>query len=184
MQTNELKDFFDGLDFDLEDPAQGHEERFRQKLKQKRSESLRPRANHLWQPLLAVAASFLLGIMLLKGSSASAFLKEQDLAAISPEMEMTQEYYISEIAMNLENLQAYKNPKTEIIINDALDQLKALERDYLVLMEDLKKSGQDQRVVNAMIFNLQKRMDLLKTVGQQLQTFNHLNTFPNENFTI
>ena len=172
---NDLKDFFGGLDFDIAEPTPQHEDRFREKLKQ-RPQKTKARHNGLitmWLPVMAVAASFVLAVLLFQGIFASPFTQEQELANVSPEMKQTQDFYSSVIRTELAALQELKTPETAAVINDALTQMSILEKDYENLKKDLGKSGQDQRVIYAMITNFQKRIDLLKMVLEKVNNINN-----------
>jgi hypothetical protein len=181
MKTDNLKDLFDELDFDIAEPAVGHDLRFREKLKERKKE----KTNHsgvisLWLPIMSVAASLLVAFLLFQGIG-NPFSNTQELANVSPEMEQTQNFYASVIKTELENLEEQKTPETEAVINDALRQLEILEKDYQDLKKDLNRSGQDQRVIYAMITNFQKRIDLLKSVLEKVNTINTLKNTPHEN---
>ena len=89
-------------------------------------------------------------------------------------MKQTQEFYSSVIRQELAALQEQKSPETEAVINDALAQLDILEKDYENLKKDLDKSGQDKRVIYAMITNFQQRIDLLKTVLEKVNDIQNL----------
>ncbi len=182
MKTDNLKDLFDELDFDIAQPAENHEERFRQKLKrQPKKKAKRSNVISLWLPTMAIAASFLVSFLIFQGVFGNPFDQKQELANVSPEMEQTQNFYASVIKTELENLQEKKTPETEAVINDALRQLEILEKDYEKLTKDLGKSGQDKRVIYAMISNFQKRIDLLKTVLEKVETINTLKNTRHEN---
>jgi len=186
MKTDNLKDFFDELDFDIAEPAEDHEARFRQKLKKQRAPKKMKRSGviSLWGPVMAIAASFLMAFLIFQGLLNDPFNKQQELANVSPEMKQTQNFYASVIKSELENLQAQKTPETEAVINDALKQMDVLEKDYQKLKGDLRKSGQDKRVIYAMITNFQQRIDLLKTVLEKVETINTLKNTPHESTII
>lgn len=182
MKTDDLKDLFDQLDFDIAEPAPGHEERFRQKINQQPKKKVkRSGVIQLWGSVMAVAASFLLAFLIFQGVFSNPFSGKQELAHVSPEMKQTQDFYASVIQTELENLEAQKNPENEAVIEDALKQLQTLENDYENLKKDLRKSGQDKRVIYAMISNFQKRIDLLNTVLEKVETINTLKNNPHEN---
>lgn len=185
MKTDNLKDLFDELDFDIAEPAKNHEERFRQKLKKQPKRKIkRSGVISLWGPAMAVAASFLMAFLIFQGLIGNPFTSQQELANVSPEMKQTQNFYASVIKSELENLEAQKNPETEAVIDDALLQLETLENDYQKLKKDLGKSGQDKRVIYAMISNFQQRIDLLKTVLEKVETINTLKNTPHESTII
>ncbi|WP_029038631.1 hypothetical protein [Salinimicrobium xinjiangense] len=184
MKTNkDLKELFEGLDFDTAEPSVKHEERFREKLRQRPQKK---KAKHngiisLWGPVMTIAASFLLAFVLIQGDISNPFSTGQELANVSPEMKQTQDFYSSVIRTELAALQEQKTPETEAVINDALNQLEILEKDYEKLKKDLGKSGQDKRVIYAMISNFQKRIDLLQIVLEKVNDINTLNNTSHEN---
>ncbi|NJW52616.1 DUF4179 domain-containing protein [Salinimicrobium oceani] len=177
MKTdNDLKNLFDGLDFDIAAPSSNHEARFREKLGKlpQKKKARRNGVISLWGPAMAIAATFLVAFLLIQGGLANPFNTEQELANVSPEMKQTQDFYASVIRTELAALEDQKTPETEAVITDALIQLEILESDYDKLKEDLGKSGQDKRVIYAMISNFQKRIDLLQTVLEKVNTINTL----------
>ena len=185
MKIDDLKDLFDELEFDIASPPENHEERFRQKIRENRKKNTnRSGVISLWGPILAVAASFLLAIMIFQGVFENPFTNQQELANVSPEMKQTQDFYASVIKTELQNLEDQKTPETEAVIQDALKQLDILEKDYENLKKDLGKSGQDKRVIYAMISNFQKRIDLLNTVLEKVETINTLKNKSHENTVI
>lgn len=183
MKTNnDLKDLFEGLDFDIAEPSANHEERFREKLKQRPKKKTKHNGViSLWGPVMAIAASFFMAFLLMQGVLSNPFSTEQELANVSPEMKQTQDFYSSVIRTELAALEEQKTPETEAVISDALKQLEILESDYDKLKIDLGKSGQDKRVIYAMISNFQKRIDLLQMVLEKVNTINTLNNTNHEN---
>ncbi|MFD2518985.1 DUF4179 domain-containing protein [Salinimicrobium flavum] len=185
MKTDNLKDLFDQLDFDVAEPPVQHEERFREKLRnQPGRKTKRSGVITLWLPVMAVAASLFMAFLLFQGVLNDPFSQRTELANVSPEMKETQNFYASVIKNELENLEAQKTPETEAVIADALNQLEILEKDYEKLKKDLQKSGQDKRVIYAMISNFQQRIDLLNTVLEKVETINTLKNSPHENSII
>ena len=185
MKTNNLKDLFDELDFDIAEPSEDHEARFRNKLRQQpKGKIKRSGVISIWAPILSVAAAFAVAFLLFQGVFSNPFQQQQELANVSPEMKVTQDFYSSVIKAELETLKEKRTPETETVINDALNQLEILEQDYEKLKKDLGKSGQDKRVIYAMITNFQKRIDLLKIVLEKVNTINSLNTTSHENKVI
>ena len=95
-------------------------------------------------------------------------------------MKETQDFYSTLIERELKSIEGERSPQTNKIINDALVQLETLEKEYNKLKKDLLESGQDKRVIYAMINNFQKRIDLLNQVLDQIETIKQLNTQKNE----
>jgi septal ring factor EnvC (AmiA/AmiB activator) len=134
----------------------------------------------LWSPLLGAAAALLI-IVMLAGTSFGTLTDKGDLAGISPEMKETQQFYTNLIKTELAKLEAASTPETEKMVNDALAQMDKLDQDYEKLKKDLKKSGQDKRVIFAMISNLQQRIDILTNVMEQIENIKELKNPNNEN---
>jgi hypothetical protein len=182
MKNDTIEDLFKSLDFDVAEPSEDHQERFRNKLKQRTKKKTKSSGIiSLWTPALAIAATFLVAFLLFQGVFDDGLGKEQDLASVSPEMKNTQDFYSSVISRELYNLQQEKTPETEAVIEDALRQMQILEKDYEKLKTDLSQSGQDRRVISAMITNFQKRIDLLTNVLDKVNTINELKNVPHEN---
>ena len=120
----------------------------------------------LWKPILSVAASIVLlltiSLSVLKSTNA------EGLASISPEMATTQDFFTNTITTELEKLSSEESPEYQDLIVDAMFQISILEENYKLLRLDLSTSGQDERVIYAMISNFQDRIDLLQNVVEQI----------------
>lgn len=182
MKANEnFEELFEGLNFDVEEPHNGHRERFYRKL-EKSGSSKKSKVRKLWTPFIGIAAGFLLALFLAGqffGNDLQA--KNSDLASISPEMKQTQEFYTGVITRELNTLSKENSPETRAIVNDALIQMQKLEKEYDGLKKDLLESGKDQRVIYAMIQNFQQRIDLLNNVLNKIENIKELKTKPHEN---
>jgi hypothetical protein len=184
MSKDNLDKLFDDLKdtFDIEEPNFGHTKRFLDKLNNQTKSSTnrkKSKKTQLWKPLIGIAATLLL-IMTLVITNKSQN-NSRDLASVSPEMEKTQSFFTSTISEELKKLERESNPETQRIINDALIQLKKLELDYENLKADLTKSGDDNRVIFAMIKNFQNRIDILQNTLTHIETIKQLNKISNEN---
>ena len=183
MKNDEFFEDLKKLNFDISEPDSGHDDRFLKKLdKQHKSKLLKKgKLRKLWIPLSSIAAAIILTFLAFGNVfNAPAFAKETDLAAVSPKMKETQDFYSSLIERELKSIEGERSPATNKIINDALVQLETLEKEYNKLKKDLLESGQDKRVIYAMINNFQKRIDLLNQVLEQIETIKQLNTHKNE----
>ncbi|WP_031425981.1 hypothetical protein [Flavimarina sp. Hel_I_48] len=174
MEKENIEDWFNGQKedcWDLADPKNGHRERFMTKLGQKTDENRTISMRFWWKPL-AVAASlvFIVMLSLIKNNSATS----KELAAVSPQMEETQDFFSAAIASELYKVKERRSPENKKLIDDALTQLNTLELNYTQLKKDLSESGEDKRVIYAMITNFQMRIDLLKEVMIQLDEKEHL----------
>ena len=170
MSKDNLNTLFENMKdgFDIEVPNPGHKLRFLDKLKQQHSIADQSTSSrNLWKPFLGIAASIALILSLTFGLQGSDEIK--DLASISPEMENTQTFFTNAIATELEKLQQETSPEFKQLVDDALVQIERLETEYQKLKVDLTNSGEDKRVIYAMISNFQNRIDLLEHVLQQIE---------------
>ena len=183
MKTKKLETLFENLknEFDIEEPNTGHELRFLSKLKGEDTTVLELKYNkfRFWKPLVAVAASIMLCAFIVITVQERSEVK--DLASVSPEQSETQEFFTAAIAKELTTINEERTPETETIINDALERITLLEREYESLKVDLTESGDDQRVIYAMISNFQNRIDLLQNVLAQIEKVKQLKQNNDEN---
>lgn len=186
MKKDNVYTLFENLknEFDVENPNDGHELRFLSKLNggEAKVAEFKFSKSSFWKPFLAVAASVILCVSILTVIQQQT--KVNDLASISPELSKTQEFFTTAIAQELSVLNNERSPKTEAIINDALAQINILEQEYEGLKIDLTESGDDKRVIYAMISNFQNRINLLQNVLKQIEEVKQLNKNYNENNTI
>ena len=183
MQKDTIDELFDNLkgEFDVNEPNKDHDLRFLDKLKannvvvndSKKSSGIN------WKLFLAIAASVVICL--------SVFMTLQnepealDLASVSPELSETQNFFTATIENELKKLNKERSPLTEQIITDALEQIQVLETNYQNLKTDLTESGNDKRVIYAMITNFQNRIDILTTVLEQIEIIKELKSNTNEN---
>ncbi|MFT5891018.1 MAG: hypothetical protein ACI9Y7_001117, partial [Dokdonia sp.] len=150
-----------------------HKARFLEKLQSTPQVKEVPvRKMNWWKPL-AVAASiaFLFMITLSRNTTP----ETRELADVSPEMEQTQQFFTQTIERELFEINQQATPETQAIVDDAIKRLGTLEADYDKLKNDLSESGQDKRVIYAMINNFQNRIDLLQQVLEHIDAIKNLN---------
>ncbi|MEH6537465.1 MAG: hypothetical protein V7719_13790 [Psychroserpens sp.] len=184
MNKNTIDNLFKTLegDFDTEMPNLGHKNRFLEKLKQQNHPVVnsQPKKTNYWKPFLAVAASIVLCF------SVFTIMQQQepelmDLASVSPELSQTQSFFTTAIEQELATLETERTPETEDMIYHAMRQLSVLEKEYETLKIDLNESGNDKRVIYAMITNFQNRIDVLKTVLEHIEEVKNFKLNQNEN---
>lgn len=171
MKKNNMDKLFERLEneFDIDTPNSGHQNRFLDKLKQQNTiANNSSQRTTYWKPFLTVAASIVLCF------SIFTVIQQQepdlkDLASVSPELSKTQDFFTLAIENELAALELERSPETEELINDALKQLSFLEANYDILKNDLSESGDDKRVIYAMISNFQNRIDVLKNVLENIE---------------
>lgn len=187
MKNDKIDQLFEELDFDTAEPASGHKERFLKKLEKARAQKLsrrQPKIRSLWGPIIGIAASIAVALMLFGNIFIMAPASNGELASVSPEMKETQDFYSSVIERELNTIEEEKTPETEAIVNDALEQMEKLEKEYTHLKKDLLNSGNDKRVIYAMINNFQQRIDLLNNVLTQIENIKSLKSQSHESTII
>ena len=168
---DQFNNFFKNTDFDLEEPRFGHLERFQDRLNNQ-DKKKKKITSFKW---MSVAASVILMIGFWLGSTQTEATLL--LADVSPKMQEAENFFVSTIKQELKEVEKVRNPKTERVIEDALNQLEILEDKYKDLVKALNNSNDDRRVVYAMISNYQNRIDVLQDV---LKLINQINN-PKEN---
>jgi len=160
--------------FDEFEPNEGHLLRFKEKLSKVKGEKYVSK-NYKWL-YLAASVIVLLGFFYFHEASSKI-----DLSDISKNMAEKQNYFTAQIQKDIKFVINNKNQSNKIIINDAFNQLFILRKDYLKLTIALNDSGEDQRVIHAMISNYQKRVIILQNLISRLNDIKNRN---NENQTI
>lgn len=178
MQDN-LEKIFKELEnqFDVEEPNIGHFKRFEEKL----NKGTKPNILFKLWPLIAFAASIILIFGIWVGMSFSK--SGMELASISPEMGETQNFFVATIENELTLIEKERNPDTEQLISDGLQQLNKLEKEYQVLTLELKESTTDKRIIYAMISNFQQRIEVLQNLLIQIEDVKQLKTQNNEKYS-
>ncbi|MCF6296504.1 MAG: hypothetical protein L3J08_00725 [Flavobacteriaceae bacterium] len=154
-------------EFDFEEPNIGHFERFEARLKSytKSKKSIKG-VKWYW---LSAAASILLIFGFWLGNNK--IQNNIELTDISPKMEETQNFYISAIQKEIEQIQKGRTPQNKKIIDDAFKQLDILEKNHQKLSIELKESNEDKRVIYAIITNFQMQIEVLQNLVEQLEEF-------------
>ncbi len=168
--TNQI--FEKHSNWDLEDLNEGHENRFFAKLTINTSKKKKNR----WFPI-SIAASIVLGFGLIYFFN----FNQNEVNTFSPQVQETHDYFSTVIHSEINSLKQQKNPQTIVLIDDALKEIKKLEKDYNLLEKEISKNGENKQVIFAMITNMQTRISFLKTVLEQVEDINNFNTNKNEN---
>ena len=169
-------------DFDVEEPNLNHQNRFLDKLNaidDTQNATIVQSKRNIWKPFIGIAASIVLLFTLFIVIQQESSIKE--LASVSPQMAETENFFTSTIALELTRINQEASPETESIINDAMAQMSILEKNYELLKEDLIESGDDKRVIYAMISNFQNRIDLLQNTLEHIINVKQTKINPNEN---
>lgn len=190
MRKNDIDNLFKKPEgsFDVEKSPEGHANRFLDKLNNSvtasedivETKTQKSVIQLYWKQVVSVAA-----IAILFVSIGSFLFPEEvtsaDLASVSPEMEQTQSFFVSTLSEELQTLKSLDSPDAKFLVDDALKQIEILEIQYEDLKTDLVESGNDKRVIYAMITNFQNRIELLQEVIIKIEEIKDLNTTQNEN---
>ncbi|WP_347174689.1 hypothetical protein [Polaribacter uvawellassae] len=174
---DQFNQFFKNTDFDIEEPRFGHLERFQERLKNPAKK--KKTFSYKW---MSVAASVILIVGFWLGANVTN--KTLVLADVSPEMQEAEMFFVSTIKQELRTIEKFRNPTTERVIEDALNQLEKLDDKYQDLVEALNKSNSDRRVVYAMISNYQNRIEILQNVLTQIDEIKNLKVNNNDEIYI
>lgn len=170
MEPDHINKLFRDLEseWDVETPNSGHEQRFLERLNAFGKKEVDTSSKIKFYKIgLAMAASIVIcfGLFLYTQNT----IEGSDLASVSPELSQTQDFFIAAITSELNKIKAQRNPENEVLISDALKQINVLEKNYERLKIDLRESGQDKRVIYAMISNFQSRIDILENILESIE---------------
>jgi hypothetical protein len=149
-------------EWDVTPLPEGHENRFKNKLKQKKSfkKYLIP---------LSIAASLLLMMTITLFNKAAP--PTPNLHFASQETKQTDSIFTVIIKKELDKLNEKESPENKKIIADA---------DYEKIILELEKNGESKPILQAMIANLQTRISFLQTVLQHIEENERKINIPDE----
>lgn len=104
--------------------------------------------------------------------------KEITLGNISPEFNTIETYYTNSI--NLEISQLDLSEENKEIVDSYLLKIAELTKEYKSLTRELNTKGVNDATIDALIRNLQLRLQLLQRLKKQLNELKNLNTKQNE----
>jgi len=157
---DKLHNFFSENEFDFHEPSAGHMKRFEKRLKGEKAQK-----QFSWQ-WMSVAAS----VVLLIGFSLGFMTKNNFSNAISDssKIQEVEAFFVSAINTELQEIEMNRNLQTEEIIEDALEQLEELEDNYKCYIQELNNSGEYRQILNEMIGNYKKRLEILQNAMYQI----------------
>ena len=183
MNTDGLENMFNQLQghFDQNEPHEGHAQRFFNKLQQQQMVTNKKSNKLVWLRPLSIAASivFVIGIGFSILKSSNTLTNE-----LPVEVVQTENYFSNLIAQQVEEINKLQTPENKLLIDDAMQQLKQLENDYLLLEKQLENQGNTKFILSAMITNFQTRINLLQDVLLNIEELEQLKSENNEEYTI
>jgi len=155
-----------------------HRQRFQQKLMDELHEKPSTKKSYQW---LFIAASIILlvsiGVKFYPTNTIEPAIKEIpeeyrnkiSLGSISPELKTVEDYYVNTINYELSQLELTSANKE--LFDGYLTKIGELTKEYKSLTKELNTKGVNDDTINALIGNLQLRLQLLKRMQKQLQEF-------------
>jgi hypothetical protein len=163
--------------------AKGHRDRFKIKLVK---DNVVEKKNY---SLLKIAAAILILISLgyyfkpdKSINSVNNSSQTFNLETVSPEMKQIENYYLTAINYELASIELSSEHKT--ILNQYLEKIANLTKQYSELTDSLKEEGLNEKTINALITNLQLRLHLLLELKDTLQDLKTPNKTKNEDIKV
>jgi len=108
--------------------------------------------------------------------------KVVDLGSVSPEMKQIENYYLTAINYEMANLEP--TPESKIVLDTYLKKINELTEQYKQLSKNLTEKEINEKTINALITNLQLRLQLLLELKDTIQELKTPKTINNETTTI
>ena len=102
------------------------------------------------------------------------------LSSDSPEFKKIEDYYLASLNLQLAKLEL--TPENKTLVDAFMSKLETLNEEYLALNSEIKESGINGETVEAMIANLQLRLDLLKKLKNKLTELEQSKNNKHENY--
>lgn len=137
--------------------------------------------NYAWLQVAASIAVLLtigIGYFGMDSESTEKPVKEFSLGSLSPELKTIESYYVNTINYEISNLSV--NDSNKEILDGYLAKIGELTTEYKSLTSELNKKGVNDEIINALINNLQLRLELLQRLKKQLNDLKTLNSKQNE----
>lgn len=165
----------------------GHEDRFLRKL-EKELPKTKKTPNSFWKVAASIVVLFGIGLYFFTQGDIEprdTELSDSDkpiekskifsLGDLSPDLKKVEDYYVSTINFELSKLELTEANKG--LVDSYLDQLSELDEEYRRLNIELNEIGPNDQTINALIQNLQLRLQLLHKLKNKL---NELKSMENE----
>ena len=157
--------------------SKDHRTKFEERLHRSKTPKVR---NHIFLKIAAsilIIASISIGYLALNHQPSEAINNSiqnssiVDLGSVSPEMKQIENYYLT--AINYEMASIEINPEAKEVMDKYLEKISDLTKAYKQLNIDLSENGITEKTINALITNLQLRLQLLLELKD---TLNELKT--------
>ncbi|WP_026935471.1 OST5 family protein [Christiangramia echinicola] len=107
-------------------------------------------------------------------------INEYRLSDVSPEFKKIEDYYMASVNIQLAKLDM--TPENKELIDAFMKKLETLNQEYIALNAEIQDTGINEETVEAMIANLQLRLDLLKKLKTKLNEIEQSKDNRHENY--
>ena len=109
-------------------------------------------------------------------------VKEFQLSEVSPDFKKIENYYLAGINMELAKLEV--NPTNKALIDSFMGKMSELNKEYKRLNAEFNEAGPNEQTIEAMVENLQFRLDLLYKLKNKLNEIKQTKNTRNENYKV
>ncbi len=109
-------------------------------------------------------------------------VKEFQLSEVSPDFKKIENYYLAGINMELAKLEV--NPSNKALINSFMSKMKELNNEYKRLNAEFNEAGPNEQTIEAMVQNLQFRLDLLYKLKNKLNEIKQTKNIDYDNYKV
>ena len=102
------------------------------------------------------------------------------LSNVSPEFKKVEDYYLASLNIQLAGLEL--TPKNKELVDVFMVKLETLDKEYIALNAEIEENGLNDETLEAMISNLQLRLDLLKKLKSKLNELKQSKNNSHENY--
>lgn len=95
---------------------------------------------------------------------------EYQLSDVSPEFKKIEDYYMASLNIELAKLEV--NDENRALVDSFMKQLAGLDKEYKRLNAEIEETGLSESSVEAMISNLQLRLELLYKLKNKIKDIN------------
>ncbi len=108
--------------------------------------------------------------------------KEFQLSEVSPDFKKIENYYLAGINIELAKLEV--NPSNKALIDSFMGKMAELNNEYKRLNAEFNETGVNEQTIEAMVQNLQFRLDLLYKLKNKLKEIKLTKNTNNENYKV
>lgn len=159
--------------FDSAVPSTGHMDRFYQKLNEEPQKVI----GFTWSSMLKVAAIAILVVLsgLYVKDQLFELVPEPPVAKINPEFNETQQYYMQQVSLRLNEIDQLNKALTPDQREMLTEEMTNMDTMYKKLQHDLKAMPNDPRIMQAMLHHYQMKMEILNRIITDLNNVQQLN---------